>query len=796
MYRYILLFCLFITGCNNHKSDIINFVPTNSIVILKTDNFYFNLNEIQESKILQEAVKTNPHLSNLQFKIKQLLSFGTAYGLFEQIDESYISFIFSGAYDIGSLFIFKTHRSLLSQILDLSERENISVYSSKYEAYRIYQFNLEKFSKNNYFEKIYLCQIGSILFMSGDRLLIEDGLKYALSETKISDHETFSKLHQINSFSDDISIFINNDEFSKIPIKHPFHPLKYNFGIGTSSWSKFNYYYSNNTIDFTGISIIPETKELPKKISNHSNSLGKAPLWWSYRCEAIQKLPSDFSYWKTVLTPKLKAKTVPSDFLTDQHQVCFEKKNKYRLYEIYAPEPLSVYFSDSTQFKKIENHIWANQSSYFVQSQNQLMVIQKNHISKDILTSLFTKKSNLIFDTPYAFEQHFFPHRNPISNITQRKISGLNYFNNLFDSFKTISTRIRIESDNTFIPSVVFTQKEENEILIHEKWQLQERVYHSQPIIKNKTVNFFAIGKGWLRYYDKNGNQIWEIQHDRFDSLTKNVGLIDWYRNGKKQLYFTRKNYFYLFPTNGRLHKKLHFSKLKSIDKLGVIYYPDRKKYRFIASSKSKIQIQDRNGKTIGGFKQKKLESPLAVAPFLISKQGKDKLVFIHKNGTLNLLNRKGEIRQNIAFEPFTQPVSAIYLKAKQILELGSEKYLYFIKPWDSLKTQKLSSKLSPIIFDDQLIYNYKNTILQYNQKQILSLKNEPNKWFGSKNQKILWIDNQLLILKDKNDNLTTKQILGNIPTNYLKASLIQNKNKVYLSLIKSDGLSLFELTL
>ncbi|MCK6617830.1 MAG: hypothetical protein L6Q51_09300 [Cyclobacteriaceae bacterium] len=153
----------------------------------------------------------------------------------------------------------------------------------------------------------------------------------------------------------------------------------------------------------------------------------------------------------------------------------------------------------------------------------------------------------------------------------------------------------------------------------------------------------FQDSLGMLHYLSPEGKILWSLLPG--GTISGEIKQVDYFNNGKLQL---------LFVTPGKLHV---------IDRLGnyvspfpvsipvqqpeftnVIDYDNSKRYRFIISDRAgKIWMFDKQGQPLDGWKPKSAEGRLIMPPRHYRVQGKDFIVAAREDGTVLLMNRKGE---------------------------------------------------------------------------------------------------------------------------------------------------------
>ncbi len=128
--------------------------------------------------------------------------------------------------------------------------------------------------------------------------------------------------------------------------------------------------------------------------------------------------------------------------------------------------------------------------------------------------------------------------------------------------------------------------------------------------------------------------------------IKSEIHQIDYYQNRKLQYLFATGRSIYLIDRLGNPVKgfPLRISAKDQIHFLTLIDYDNSKNYRFLVSdTRGTITAYDREGKLLPGWKVIELNKELWVAPRAVRARGKDYIVAITQEATLNVFNRRGE---------------------------------------------------------------------------------------------------------------------------------------------------------
>ncbi len=127
--------------------------------------------------------------------------------------------------------------------------------------------------------------------------------------------------------------------------------------------------------------------------------------------------------------------------------------------------------------------------------------------------------------------------------------------------------------------------------------------------------------------------------------ITK-IYQIDYYKNNKLQYLFASENEIHIIDRTGTYIPGYPISlpDNSTINQLTLIDYDNSKNYRIIvANEQGSYYMFDKSGKNLEGWNPRKLNGEPLSKPFHLRVRNTDVLVFTHKNGSINVLNRRGD---------------------------------------------------------------------------------------------------------------------------------------------------------
>lgn len=179
--------------------------------------------------------------------------------------------------------------------------------------------------------------------------------------------------------------------------------------------------------------------------------------------------------------------------------------------------------------------------------------------------------------------------------------------------------------------------------------------------------------KNTLYLLNAKGELLWKRQCN--EKIKSKVFQIDAFKNNKLQLLFNTNNYIYLIDRNGKNVDNFPIKlKNKSTTPLSLFDYDNNRNYRILIACGKNILNYNKEGKIVEGWNFTKANSNISRPIQLFQVMGKDFILVYEDDGTINLLNRKGEIR----------------IPVKQKLQFSEN--LFTLKKGNSLATSSITN--------------------------------------------------------------------------------------------------------
>lgn len=194
-------------------------------------------------------------------------------------------------------------------------------------------------------------------------------------------------------------------------------------------------------------------------------------------------------------------------------------------------------------------------------------------------------------------------------------------------------------------------------------WLVQNHNNRLKEVLVQDTANaIYLIGNDF--------SVLWDLKLS--EPITSPIKQIDYYKNTKLQYVFSTKSAIHLIDRTGtylpEYPKKL--AKVPQIKHFNVIDYDNTKNYRFtITDPKGNVYLTDKDLKPLKGWNPKAFEKRMAQAPQHRRIDGKDVILILQQNGTLRLLNRRGQHYSGFPIETDAVMADEMFIKNANSLE-------------------------------------------------------------------------------------------------------------------------------
>lgn len=660
-FYYLIAALVFLASCNTNninRTNLIDFVPENTPLILKFSNAEGFKNSIDNSHFLQELLKSSS-FENLKNKLGYLSHL-------RPLNEVLVCFSKDAHDSLQYLVITKYHNNLIvknewsnsTEETDQNKNKLITKYTNK---------------KTVFYSSI----IDSVFIASSSKEMI----------TSVFNKTTYADTELIKLYNT-----LNNDKTCSVIVKSDNTLIKSLFIENTLSFNQLTNYLAadiditQNRILINGVTTAKDSLSLISVFKNTIPQVNQIQNITPVTSDGFLSFTfHDFQIFKSNLNtfrkePLASNTTTLFDNVTEVG-VIYEGNNRavvlhtidaiatkdallaeqtyidtYREIAIYSfSQPLlfSKTFSPLINFNKAQMYCVID--NFFVFSDN-----------KDLLyTVIANYQNNTTLSNYYGF-QNIIEHVsdaasliqvvNPLTlktiinnnfnhkfnyNLTDFNISALQF---IYDThFAHVHAVIKKSQVKTATNSVSeqLNIKLDKDLLNTPQFVINHITKEKDIIVQDINNNLYLISN--------KGNVIWKkaIQ----GAVLGQVEQIDIYKNGKLQLAFATPNHLYVVDRNGKdvASYPVKFN-TEITQPLSVFDYDKNKNYRLLITQGKQIIMYDVNTKRVSGFKFKSANQTILSQPKHFRINTKDYIAFKTLN-KLYLLDRTGETRINIKSE-------------------------------------------------------------------------------------------------------------------------------------------------
>ena len=787
-FKIILIFISLLISCTKKKksslSSLLDYIPHNTSVIIR----------INDQKNFIKALKYNDFIkSQSKGRIyKKILKKVKFLDLINSKTESLLAFSEIGKERFEYTYITKYTAELIK--LD-SIKNTVETVTYTNKTYKKYTFNSRDNNRDNSF--VYVIVLNDNAIISSSQLIVENLIR---NTENLYIPDELKKLYRISKTTKLASFFINNKNCNSLLASLLLENVVYK-SSSFSDWISLDLDIKKDYIKLLGTSIadyslkryvnlFKNTLPLPNTTASFAPKNANAILSYTFddyntyvknrqkyigRTEPIDSIFNTVEEIGIIYMNSKKAivlNTFGSESITEFLTPLKINSLDYLGNEIFSLSStsfLSDYFNPIIQGYKVSYYTILNNAFVFSSSKEILQTIIRNYKNdstfKDTVlyktaekemadesTILFVSNSNGITQ---IIKENF--SENIFDDYKKSKLSEYSFASQIIADENFYHTNIIVQKINKKVKSntvdAIFTVLLESDIVTNPQFVLNHRTDKKEIVVQDQYNNLYLIST--------KGDILWKKQlNGRIQGEIKQVDL---YKNGRLQLAFATDNQFLILDRNGEEVAPFNISyDGGNLNPLAVFDYSNKREYRFVITQGNKVFMYDNKCNIVTGFKYTETNSPIITAPkhFRIGK--KDYIVFKLENGSLKILNRKGDIRikvkSNIDFSR-----NDIYLYRNKFTFTDKKGVLYQIDADGKLTTANLNlnkdhgmyanSKSLAVINDNILSIKGKKISLDigvYSKPKIFYIN---NKIYVSvtdlQNQKIFLFDNNAVSIKN-----------------------------------------------
>ncbi len=225
------------------------------------------------------------------------------------------------------------------------------------------------------------------------------------------------------------------------------------------------------------------------------------------------------------------------------------------------------------------------------------------------------------------------------------------YSSNIQEFQKMQGMALEISSEGEMLYNNLFikyTPEIKREAQTYWESLLDTNINHKPAFVDNHYTNekeiFVQDQKNNIYLINKIGRILWKVKIK--EQINSEIFQIDYYKNGKLQLFFSTPNYLHLIDRNGNYVEKYPIRlRSKASNGVNVFDYEHNKDYRMmIATQNKKVYNYEKDGSLIKGWQFDQTETPVTQPIQHFRSDKKDYIVFSDQY-RIYILNRQGKTR-------------------------------------------------------------------------------------------------------------------------------------------------------
>ena len=693
----IFIFISILFSCqkqNFEEKNPVKAIPIDASLIIETNNLSNSLHELSNNK-LWKLLSTKTCVKKSKETILNIdSSLATYASNLSSSNPLFLSLHSTGAKSFDWLALNSTHNEEQKfALLEIALKKITETIQHPYSNTIINELILK--SKN-----IFYAKYKGILMISPTKILIEDAIRQLKTPNNLLSNSAFNNIFFSSNKKEDFNLYINSKKFDKIS-KSILNSTS--SSVEFADWFQWDIDLHHNNILLSGMcishdslaqelsffdennghppispSVLPKNTVLfaskcfenykqyeRKKIialeksQQKMNSKKKVvPIKDALKNEFKKWINSEITWFLTENANELHAGLIidlaNSQIVEDHLKQEIDSITEYRQESIFKWEQLK-YIPDLLQTKKEDYQ-------YCCILQDQL-IIMENIAQIKILINDF--KMNKSLNNTIKFQRCMeelntqsnlivYINKPTSLNLTQHFL-GINlttFFDRYAEELEPLqsialefSTHESICYSNAY---VYFDDSQKEELKNIWTKQIDARITSTLNLVQNHYTQEWEITfqdeNNNLYLISSEGDVIWKRKLD--NQIIGSIHQIDSYKNFKLQLLFNTKNKVFLIDRKGRDVGSFPISlKQETTLPLSLFDYEKNKNYRIMLSCDKNHYMYDKNGEYISGWKLKKTKSNAILPAQHFVVGNKDYILLAEENGTLNILNRRGENR-------------------------------------------------------------------------------------------------------------------------------------------------------
>jgi len=645
-------------------SELFNFIPPNTAVILKSDD----LSEFSEDLLENDLFKANKNS-----KIYKALEVELAALKHVSItDESLLCFNKIGRNEIAVTLLTEQELSVNTD----------SIQDKKVETFKYDQNEVKKYTLEG--KETFSSKLNNIYVYSSSKLVLENIVR--IYNNQLPQDPTLEKIY--HAASGDHSVFIHHEDFNEIyPLIFPNGSSKYLQDF--SDWSVLDVELGEEEIKLSGVSsaTIQDTRllNLFEGTKPQTNQMADVvPIsalgYYAFTYNNFEKLKENLTEYRAKELAPLKNESFFNS-MQEVGEIYFENQTnaivlnaidatiaadafvayqdvatEFRGVTIFNfPEKDNIFEAYQPLLKQKKLAFYAQLDHYFIFAEEIKMLenIIANYQNRTVLASLpaYKKtKDELSDESSFLFVGINEQLQKHLSKKVKEEL-GEDLTKLQLKDFDISALQFTYDSNFAHVNAVIQKAKANNSpknVGQINSIKLPSNLAKRPQFVLNwgtKQMEIATQDEANILYlYKNNGELRWKKQLE--SRIVGDIQQIDIYNNGRLQLMFATQNQVYILDRSGNNVSPFPKKFSNTItQELSVFDYDNNSKYRFVLTQGDEILMFNKKGKKVKGFQFSKTDSDLLQPPKHIRIGTKDYILVNETNGTLHILSRTGEVR-------------------------------------------------------------------------------------------------------------------------------------------------------
>ena len=703
---YLLLVISFF-ACQEDKqqtSNALDAIPIDAALILETNDVSKSLKELSRSAPWG-LLTTETSIELNQQKLLRIDSALTTYAShLTSINPLFISLHLTGAQSINWLATTSSEdQEHKFQLLEIGLKNFANTKAHPYSNSTIIEVNIEN-------DPVFYCMHMGLVLISPEKILIQDAIRQIKTENNLSADKSFVNIYNSSNKKEDFNLFINSKNFDKISTGL----LLQNSNIqNQAEWFQWDVDVFKNGMLFSGLSLSFDslTQELQFFENNKGHDLIAPSVLPKNTVLFTSKCFENFKQYQRQQINGLVKKHQKNKYDKKLSLLKTEHKDEF---ESWIDSEITWFLVENStalnsglilhiaKGAQVESYISTHADSIFDYRQqkifkwselkylnnlcntpetaiyeyacilnNQLLLAKDATLLKSIINDFKSEKSlshstdfkNCIDELNYDSNYFIYVQNQSSWQLAQKYLhkniaTFIEKYTDALSPIRCFAMQFSLIGSNCYSNAYLhFDASKENQTRAIWAAQLEAPVLSEMSLVKNHYTQKWeiAVQDENLNLYliSSEGEILWKRKLQ--EAVIGSIRQIDLFKNNKLQLLFNTKSKLFLIDRKGRDVGAYPMAlKQNTSLPLSLFDYENNRNYRILLSCGKRHYMYDKNGKIINGWKLKQTKSKALYPAEHFVVGGRDYILLAEENGTLNILNRRGEtrvkVKEKIAF--------------------------------------------------------------------------------------------------------------------------------------------------